>query len=291
MPSGPGRPTEGIAAMTEGPTGPRGAAALEPARFDEADGLVRMEAARPRWEWAADAEGSLRALPIPVSGGPPGGYNARVEFQSAFDPSLVPAFGRAADFLGRVITGDKAAGRLADGRFVDDLLIDATVTGIDGPGGTLAAAGPTAVRGDGTPGAGIMVFDEADALDQRAAGTWGDVVLHEMLHVVGLGTIWDAAGLLARAGGTLRFTGENAIAAYEDAFPAIAASDRFSARGVPVEEDGGPGTAGGHWDEEVFGRELMTGFVDRDTFVSDLTVASLEDLGYDTVFEPPVDIL
>ena len=32
----------------------------------------------------------------------------------------------------------------------------------------------------------------------------------------------------------------------------------------PVEQDGGSGTAGSHWDEETFGNELMTGYVNTD---------------------------
>jgi hypothetical protein len=33
--------------------------------------------------------------------------------------------------------------------------------------------------------------------------------------------------------------------------------------GIPVEQDGGSGTAGSHWNGEIFGNELMTGYIRR----------------------------
>jgi len=52
--------------------------------------------------------------------------------------------------------------------------------------------------------------------------------------------------------------------------------------GPPVETDFGSGAAGLHWDEECLVDELMTGKVDGATIfpLSKLTIASLEDLGY-----------
>ena len=53
---------------------------------------------------------------------------------------------------------------------------------------------------------------------------------------------------------------------------------------MPVEQDGRAGTRDSHWDEETFTNEIMTGYINSNNVFSDLTVASLEDLGYDTVF-------
>ncbi len=51
---------------------------------------------------------------------------------------------------------------------------------------------------------------------------------------------------------------------------------------VPVENQGGGGTARVHWRESVFGNELMTGFVGAaGNPLSKLTVASLQDVGYE----------
>ena len=50
---------------------------------------------------------------------------------------------------------------------------------------------------------------------------------------------------------------------------------------VPIETEGGPGTAEGHWSERVFDNELMTGWLDSGTNpISRLTIASMADLGY-----------
>lgn len=52
----------------------------------------------------------------------------------------------------------------------------------------------------------------------------------------------------------------------------------------PIETEGGEGTAGGHWDEECFGNELMTGYLESGENASNplsrITVAALEDIGY-----------
>lgn len=133
-----------------------------------------------------------------------------------------------------------------------------------------------------------MEFDVADADSYLAQGLFDDIVVHEMMHVLGIGTLWDLNQLTTGsvAGGDMRFTGENAILAYETEFAAIAAGDPDSGDGVPVETDGGSGTAGGHWDEDTFGNEVMTGYIGGvPTYQSSMTVASLEDLGYETIWD------
>ena len=57
--------------------------------------------------------------------------------------------------------------------------------------------------------------------------------------------------------------------------------------GVAVEQDGGAGTRDSHWDDQTFGNEIMTGYINiNDNYMSDMTIASLEDLGYDTIYQP-----
>ena len=54
-----------------------------------------------------------------------------------------------------------------------------------------------------------------------------------------------------------------------------------SGSGIPVEQDGGSGTAGSHWDEETFGNELMTGYInDGDNPFSAMSAAAFRDMGY-----------
>jgi hypothetical protein len=106
-----------------------------------------------------------------------------------------------------------------------------------------------------------------------------------MMHAIGFGTAWPRMGLVQETGSTLRFTGENAITAYHDVFSGIAAGDAFSFAGVPVETEGGSGTAGVHWDDATFGGELMTGTLRSTDTLSEMSIAALEDMGYETVYD------
>ena len=54
--------------------------------------------------------------------------------------------------------------------------------------------------------------------------------------------------------------------------------------------DGASGTAQKHWDDATFGNEIMTGYFDRSNVISDMTIASLEDLGYETTYGDTVSV-
>ena len=216
--------------------------------------------------------------------GPPGGFNVEVRFVGSWTQALKAAFAEAAETISAAITGD-LPGVSWGGGTIDDIRITAELAAIDGNYGIVGQAGPTNVRyGSYLPFLGEMIFDSADAARMLSGGTWGDVVLHEMMHTLGFGTMWSHMGLVRSYSGDLRFTGANAIEAYRTEFSSIASRDSKASLGVPVETDGGAGTAGGHWDEGTFGREVMTGWVDGTNYLSDLTVAALEDMGYDTVW-------
>ncbi|MEM7491509.1 MAG: leishmanolysin-related zinc metalloendopeptidase [Pseudomonadota bacterium] len=214
------------------------------------------------------------------------GYNIDLTFVGGWSQDLKEAAAMAAETISDVIIGGLPDVTLGDGTRVDDLAITMTLDDIDGDFGTLAFAGPTSIRGLGElPATGIATFDTADATTLQDAGEFATVALHEMLHVLGFGTLWEIAGfdLLEDTADGPRFTGEAAIAAYEAAFPEIAAADPFSDLGVPVEDRFGTGSDRGHWDEAVFGdAELMTPALDfgGDNTLTDLTIASLADLGY-----------
>lgn len=165
---------------------------------------------------------------------------------------------------------------------IDDLVIFVTLEAIDGPGGVLGSAGPCMVRSGSTlPLVGRMRFDTADLDALEANGLLGPVILHELGHVLGVGTLWSAMGLLADPAGSggldPHFTGGAARAAFD----AIGGSG-YGGRTVPVEDTGGSGTRDAHWRESVFDREIMTGWVDAgSTPLSLVTIQSLADLGYD----------
>jgi hypothetical protein len=123
-----------------------------------------------------------------------------------------------------------------------------------------------------------MDFDSADMASMLANGTLNGVVLHEMMHTLGFGTIWGPGQqdeVASPSGPDPRYVGTNGQAGYA----AVGGTD--AASGVPVENTGGSGTRGAHWRESVFRTELMTGWADGAMQMSRATVGALKDFGYD----------
>ena len=158
---------------------------------------------------------------------------------------------------------------------VDDIVIFVELVYIDGVGKVLGEAGPCYVRNDNKlPVVGHLKLDASDLVQMESYGTLDDVVLHEIGHVLGIGTMWPDKGLLQGQGlEDPNFMGARAISEYRTMGGA--------ALGVPVENTGGEGTRDGHWRESVFGKELMTGYISSaGNPLSALTISSLIDLGY-----------
>ena len=165
---------------------------------------------------------------------------------------------------------------------VDDLVIDAEGANIDGPGRVLGQAGPTFVRpGSLLPARGIMEFDVADLQELEDSGELLDVIIHEMGHVLGIGTLWQNMGLIRGSGtNNPEFRGANAMREYGTL------RNTDSPTFVPVANTGGAGTREGHWRESVFDSELMTGFDNPgQNALSRLTIASLQDIGYQVNYD------
>jgi hypothetical protein len=212
-------------------------------------------------------------------------FTIEIRFVGGLTDTQQAAFASAADRWAHVIVGDLPDIEI-DGDLIDDVLILAQGQAIDGVGHILGQAGPTHARRapDGTwlqPCKGQMAFDTADLAQMETEGTLLDVITHEMGHVLGIGSMWglqvlvspppdDPAALVNPV-----FNGPVAMAQYG------ALLDGGGAQPVPVENQGGAGTARVHWRESVFANELMTGFVGAaGNPLSKLTVASLQDLGY-----------
>ncbi len=175
---------------------------------------------------------------------------------------------------------------------IDDLLIFAKIAPIDGVGKILAQAGPALIRGttNDLPIIGCMQFDEADVEALESDGTFNEVILHEMGHVLGFGSLWEPSqsnniNLLDES----CRTNTNATPGFKGA----GAVTQFNVLGKtgnpPVENNGGAGTRCSHWDEDFFDNELMTGFLGGATSAtvnpfSALTIASMQDMGYDVDF-------
>lgn len=238
------------------------------------------------------------------------GFNINVNFQGTPPSASQQAiFNDAAGAWMSRITGYRGMMSLAS------VEINSTIEPDDGVGGTLGSAGPEIVDiqdEDGIPGGnrfalvttGSMNFDSADIDNLEANGALRAVIEHEMGHVLGIGTLWDTgsfgggfAGTQShRISGSGQYTGPLGLAQYQAEFGQAGASF------IPVEQGGGPGTADGHWDEVDLGggltgiqdgdgndirNELMTGWLNAPTFVSDFTIASLGDIGYTTIVAVP----
>lgn len=219
-------------------------------------------------------------------------FDINVIFGGGLTPSQQAIFATAAS------TWEAFLPEYQPGIVIPSLNIAASGVAIDGPGGILGQAGPNAFTAQGgflLSTAGIMQFDSADLAALEVAGLLDEVILHEMAHVMGLGTLWVANSVYVN--GTGQYTGANALGAYKVEWNPAATF-------VPVELGGGPGTANGHWDELLlpyllagpnFGRplsdELMTGFLGASAFISNTTVQSFVDIGYSSIPEPGLVVL
>ena len=162
---------------------------------------------------------------------------------------------------------------------LDDILIEVVLAPIDGPGQVLGQAGPRFVRTeDFLTLTGVMFFDVADLDFLEELDLFEEVIVHEMGHVLGVGTLWNVAPF----GFNRTLVEATDINPY---FTGKKANVHWNAEGgddeLPVEDIGGPGTRLGHWRESVLNNELMTGFLNRgENPLSRITAASMKDLGY-----------
>lgn len=176
------------------------------------------------------------------------------------------------------------------------VIIDASSKYIDGPWKILGMAGPTKLTGQAgyvLATRGIMEFDSADMAAMESDGFLQEVIEHEMGHVLGIGTLW-ALNKVYMAG-SYAFTGVNGLTEWKSEFQPTATD-------VPVEDEGGRGTAEGHWDENAdqsatgitdaqghdMRNELMTGWINLPVFFSETTLRSMQDIGFSTIDLPPV---
>lgn len=237
---------------------------------------------------------------------PASSYDIDFEFfGTGMTPERQQVFTEAAGLWSAVIIGDleDGGGTLgADKRCgfgeeafsgtIDDVLILASIGPIDGKGKILGQAGPAYIRDqtDDLTIIGCMEFDEADVAALEAAGTFNEVILHEMGHVLGFGSLWQPSPQINI---DLLDNPCPGNASAPPGFKGASAVIEFGVLGKtgnpPIETNGGQGTQCSHWDEDFFDNELMTGFLGGTTSAtvnpfSALTIASMQDMGYEVDF-------
>lgn len=289
------------------PTVPRGPPAVAARPPPAPEPAADPEAGTPAAQPGPPAEPS--APPAAAVDAPPaaGAYAITVRYLSPPPDHVRLAVEAARRRVEKVVRGDlpDVALRLGEaeatacgglppvGEVVDDLLLFVELGEIDGPGNTLAQAGPCVVRETGgLPVLGLLRVDAADLDVLQSHGFTPSVLAHEMLHVLGFGTLWPLASpplLSGRGGSDPVFTGRGAV----EAFLRHDGGASYSGAPVPVEGNGSAGTRDAHWRQEVLRHELMTGWISAWTQpLSRTTVASLGDLGYqvDLAAAEPFDL-
>ncbi|MFM7070019.1 MAG: leishmanolysin-related zinc metalloendopeptidase [Actinomycetes bacterium] len=224
---------------------------------------------------------------VNVSPGPSESFEISLSLAPTMRPEFRSAFEAAAARWSQVIVAGLPAHQLTvpqdflgwvpayDG-FVDDVLIAARDYAIDGTYGTLGRATALLTRETGGQAYfGIMEFDTADLDRLATSGRLYSVILHEMGHVLGIGADWALKGFINDLLTNPTYNGPAGVTAWHD----LGGTGR-----VPVEDQGGAGTAIGHWREATFNNELMTGYSDPSERLSRLTVAALADQGYGVNF-------
>lgn len=253
---------------------------VEPVTLTGVDGAYSFTNLAPGTYWVGEVSqpGWRQTYPSPL---PPNEYDIELVMDPLeWTPGQLTVFQNAAARWSQVVIGDVPDVRVSFNRIIDDLEINANAGAIDGPGGILGYAYVSGYRaGSYMPYQGYMMFDTADMADLELAGQLGEVIVHEMGHLVGVGSMWHDLGLVSGSGtADPRFIGPAATAEYNAIFGNTETS-------VPIENIGTypDGTTEVHWRESVFDNELMTGFLNSGVPnpLSRITIGQLEDLGYE----------
>jgi leishmanolysin len=183
--------------------------------------------------------------------------------------------GGLTDYIVSLPAGACLASQPALDERVDDILVLIEFGAGDGPGGLIGEGGPCSLREDNLlPALGYVKLDLSDLEQIDSQEMLDGLVLHEIGHVLGVGTLWRAKNLITDFDShDPRVTGASSMEAYRT----LGGEEG----GVPAEASGTAFTRSVHWRESVFTNELMTGYLDHGANpLSELTIGTLRDLGY-----------
>ncbi len=207
--------------------------------------------------------------PAPVAAGQPGAAGPTALLDPVPpEPSNIITYKIVEDAGGRLKNGARAACNFWN-RFVTPRYSIVIRLGVFTQLGNTIARAYKPFEKDGVR-YGQIEFNTRFLLDYTADEIAGTII-HEIGHTLGIG--WDEwIDLFDSATG--RF--------------GVGAVDRFAALSqMEVERGGGPGTALAHWDEELFDRELMSGYKDKGEYVLPITIDVMEAFGHQIVERLP----
>ncbi|MEZ5925296.1 MAG: Ig-like domain-containing protein [Hyphomicrobiaceae bacterium] len=165
---------------------------------------------------------------------------------------------------------------------VDDIIIligfDQLPSDPNDPTRSPAAQGePLATRsGSSIPAYGLLTLDDSglgNVLGGDGPEALTRLMIHEIGHALGFGTLWDTLGLVQSVNGAESYVGANALAEFRPL------NNDPSATVVPIETQGGSGTALQHWDSTLFAGEIFGTSVST-LAISRISLGAMADLGY-----------
>ncbi len=178
-------------------------------------------------------------------------------------------------------------GRTLINEEVDDLIVYIHLDTLEG---NTIAEGQSCLRredGYGIPGVGNIWVDTTAIAEYLMAGFADEVLVHELLHVLGVGGIvWSKMGLLATSGATAgQYIGTRGVRSCAGLYGASTCPGYVPVEdclGLPSDWECGAGTVGAHWKESVFDTEIQTPYVESSVRppLSVMTIEALGDVGY-----------
>ena len=147
---------------------------------------------------------------------------------------------------------------------------------------TLATARAIYMANDYQPLVGLVTINkDIDYSDYNSLEFFETTILHEFTHILGFSQYFFSVFNIVY----LEFDKYGTTRAYLNSTKVINVAKKYfncaNIKGVQLEELGGNGTFGSHWEERILLGEYMCGYTyEEESVISEFTLALLEDLGF-----------
>ena len=216
--------------------------------------------------------------PYDYTSGIEGGFNIDLDFTGdGWTPELIQEAQSMADLLSTLIISDMPDEKYK-GNIIDDLSLELEIGSLDGTGGYLGNAGVMKWRqGSDIPLIGKVYLDGADSERLLDQGRFDDLVLHEMIHTIGF--VSTNESLQSLVDDNNFYIGQNGQNAYQMGVDNGVYQAEYD---LLTNWD-----SGFHWDHEAQSlpaNEIMSPYIYGTNQLSTVTLAVIEDLGYQTLW-------